>query len=91
MCNHRGERYTLIERAVELDSMEVTRVLILAKVDLNKTARTSYHMQGVLEIAFKRYSSNQPYANLNLVRMLLEDGALLNPERISGIASNTIF
>jgi ankyrin repeat protein len=89
VCNHRGERYTLIERAVELDSIEVTRVLIHAKVDLNKTLRISYGMQGTLEIAFRRHGWNQSYVNLNLVRMLLEAGALLDREQIWRISSNT--
>jgi ankyrin repeat protein len=96
VCNHQGERYTLIERAVELDSMEVTRVLIHAKVDLNKTARISLHDQGTLEIAMKRRSWKPSYVNLEIVRMLLEAGAILDLERLErsyayrGSESNTL-
>lgn len=84
VCNQRQRQYTPIERAVKLDSMEVTRVLIHAKADLNKTAGSLYDDQGTLEVAIERqswiYHRDRPYVNLELVRMLLEAGAILNPE-----------
>jgi ankyrin repeat protein len=79
VCNQQGLRCTPIERAVTLESMEVTRVLIHAKVDPNKTLRRNYN-QGALEIAMSRCS--QSYLNLELVRMLLGAGAILNIERL---------
>ncbi|KAH8754922.1 hypothetical protein F5882DRAFT_444835 [Hyaloscypha sp. PMI_1271] len=80
VCNHEGNRYTPIERAVELDSMEVTRVLIHARVDLKKTMGNSdYGNKGALERAlmiksqaWKQYRS----VNLELVQMLLDAGAI---------------
>jgi hypothetical protein len=88
VCNHKGKLYTPIERAVALNSMEVTRVLIRARVDLKKTMENSGHdNQGALETALLihqlpplgRYRSCS--ANLELVQMLLDAGAILDPER----------
>jgi ankyrin repeat protein len=80
VCDQQGQRRTPIERAVELGSMEVTRVLIHAKVDPNKTLGRNLN-QGALEIAMSHY--NQSYLNIELVRMLLEAGAILNIERLN--------
>jgi ankyrin repeat protein len=86
VCNHKGFRYTPIERAVELDSMEVTRVLIHARVDLKKTLERTYgDNRGALETALmikipRRYQIR--FVNIELVRMLLDAGAVLDPKRL---------
>jgi len=85
VCNHKGNRYTPIERAVQLDSMEVTRVLIHARADPKKTLeRPYYYNQGALETAlmikFPWWSGRS--VNIELVRMLLDAGAVLDPERL---------
>jgi ankyrin repeat protein len=81
VCNPYGTWRTPIERAVELESMEVTRVLIHAKVDLNRTAGNSRQNQGTLEVAIYLQGWNQSYVSLEIVRMLLEAGAILDLER----------
>jgi hypothetical protein len=85
VCNFQGDRYTPIERAVELDSMEVTRVLIRAGVDIKKTLRSSdYGDQGALERALMIQPTGWSWrrsVNLELVQMLLDAGAILDPER----------
>lgn len=82
VCNKSGERYTPIQRAVELGSREVTRVLIHAEVDLNKTLPNQGHFREPLDIAIYRprwrRDQKPKAADPQLVHMLLEAGATLH-------------
>ena len=54
VCTVDGRRYTAVERSAMLRSIEVTRVLLVAGADVNKTyEKESYRERGALELAIR--------------------------------------
>lgn len=76
VCNVGGEKYTPIERSSMIRSVEITRLLLRAKADVNKTVGTKPE-RGALQCAigtpYKYYEgSRTPF---ELVSLLLHAGA----------------
>ena len=75
VCLIDGRRYTAVERSAMLRSIEVTRALLVAGADVNKTyEKDSYLERGALELAIRKdgmYSG----VDMRLINMLLDRGA----------------
>ena len=77
ICTVNGRRYTPIECASRLGNIEITRLLLRANANVNKTLIGEHHGEerGAIECAIgKRYTPEQPNTTLELVRMLLDAG-----------------
>ena len=75
VCSVDGGRYTAVERSAMLDSVEITKILLLAGADINKTYRRNADLwQGALELAIHKWGSDSP-VDRQLVIMLLNHGA----------------
>ena len=75
VCTIDGRRYTAVERSAMLRSIEVTRVLLVAGADVNKTyEKESYRERGALELAIRMWGRYSP-VDMQLINMLLDCGA----------------
>ena len=70
VCPFKGRRYTAIERSAMLQSTEVTKALLVAGADVNKT----YFGMGSLALAIRSRGTTEP-VDIQLVELLLECGA----------------
>ena len=76
VCTINGLRYTALERAVMLDSLEVTRVLLNNGADVNKTYKKSALIHpGPLGLAIPSKWSPDQVVKKRLVNVLLDSGA----------------
>lgn len=76
VCSVNGRRYTAVERLVILNSIDVTKVLLVAGADINKTYNTNPHdlEGGALYFAIRKGGKDSS-VDMQLVDMLLEYGA----------------
>ncbi|KUJ11067.1 uncharacterized protein LY89DRAFT_236266 [Mollisia scopiformis] len=86
VCSREGWRFTPIQLAVALGSTEVTRILIRAKADLNKSLLAiNPPVLRTLNIAVSEMKDPffwKVHTDLKLVRMLLEAGAVLGMDEL---------
>lgn len=78
VCTVGGRRYTAVERSAKLRSIEVTKVLLSAGADPNKTYATEWgHERGALELAVRRWGtfSRNNMVDIQLVKLLFEKNA----------------
>ena len=74
VCSFGGERCTAVERSAMLDSIEVTKVLLSAGADVNKTYSTRMSEEGALYFAIQQRRKCS-LVDMQLVNMLLDHGA----------------
>ena len=74
VCSVGGQRYTAVERSAMLNSFEVTKVLLNAGADVNKTYSTRMNEVGALYVAILPRRECSP-VDMQLVNMLLDHGA----------------
>lgn len=75
VCTVDGRRYTAVERSAMLRSIEVTRALLVAGADVNKTyEKESHRERGALELAIRKWGMYSP-VDMQLIDMLLDCGA----------------
>ena len=85
ICTFREERYTPIERSSTLHNIEITRLLVQAKADVNKTYDRYYFRPdlgttGAVVCALRSESpSESPY---ELVRILLDNGGVISSHQL---------
>ena len=88
VCKENGQRYTPIERSSMLRHIEITRLLIEAKVDLSKTYNHGTHGEhGALQCAIPRRWEFRKLGPLSpegrkIVRMLLDASAKVDTQVI---------
>lgn len=78
VCTVGGRRYTAVERAAKLRNIEVTKVLLDADADPNKTYATEWSDEkGALELAVRRWGnfSRKNMVDIQLVKLLFEKKA----------------
>ena len=77
VCTVGGRRYTAVERSAKLRSIEVTKVLLSAGADPNKTYATEWGEHGALESAVRRWGkiSRNDMVDIQLVKLLFEKKA----------------
>ena len=73
---------TPVEYSSQLRNIEITRLLLRAKADVNKTFRNNYEIHGAVHFAI-RGRDVQSRPSLELVRMLLDAGGNFTVEIIS--------
>ena len=84
VCTVDGSRYTPVERSSSLWNVEITRLLIYAKADVNKKIRQrEYSRYGALQHAMRVYNKT-PSPPLKLVHMLLCAGADIKANTLLG-------
>ena len=75
VCSFNGYRYTAVERSASLNSIEVTKVLLMAGADINKGYPEEYfYGKGALDFAIKDRGKDSPI-DMHFIRMLLDHGA----------------
>ena len=75
VCCVDGQRYTAVERSAMLDSFEVTKVLLIAGADIDKTHDTFPDSRaGALDFAILRWERDSS-VDIPLVNMLVDHGA----------------
>ena len=61
VCSVDGQRFTAVERSAMLDSIDVTKVLLIAGADINKIYDRKCGLgKGALELAIHRWGSDSP-------------------------------
>lgn len=74
VCSFDGMRYTAVERSAMLHSIEVTKVLLNAGADVNKTYSASMDEKGALYFAIQQQVGCSP-VDMELSELLLDHGA----------------
>ena len=74
VCSVDGRRYTAVERSAMLKSFEVTKVLLNAGANVNKTYSTRVNEEGALYFAIQQ-RRDCSFVDMQLVNMLLNHGA----------------
>ena len=75
VCSVDRWRYTAVERSAMLNSFEVTKVLLIAGADIDKTYHTDPNLgKGALFYALQQWGECSP-VDMQLVNMLLDHGA----------------
>jgi ankyrin repeat protein len=82
VCLVKGCRYTAVQRSVMLQSIEVTKALLVAGADVNK----SYLWQGSLGLAIRKPGSSEP-VDIQLVNLLLKYRAEVMPTDLADAAN----
>ena len=83
VCSVDGWQYTAVERSAMLNSIEVTKVLLVAGADINKTYNADLDSAGgALYCALQKWGSDSPF-DLQLVDMLLEHGAKVRMQHVA--------
>lgn len=89
VCNADGKKYTTIERAAKLQSIEMSRLLLREKADVNKTYSTDHDARGALENAIEGYDRRYRPPPLELLQMLLESGSEVSKRTIRSAIHNS--
>ena len=88
MCTVNGRNFTPIERSSNLRNIEITRLLLRAKADVNKTFKGWSGDHGAIRCAIGRRSRTvQSHLPLELVRMLLDAGGKVTVRLIEDCAA----
>ena len=90
ICTVDGENFTPIERSSNLRNIEITRLLLRTKADVNKTFKERSGDHGAICCAIGRWSRGrtvQSHLPLELVRMLLDAGSKVTVRLIEDCAA----
>ncbi|ROW03820.1 hypothetical protein VMCG_05363 [Cytospora schulzeri] len=83
VLDSRNLRLTPVERAAGLRRLDVTKCLVEADADVNKTyEKTSYYDRGALECAIGKWGDYVP-VDLNLVDVILDSGAIVRADLLA--------
>ncbi|KAM0800248.1 hypothetical protein BDR22DRAFT_889612 [Usnea florida] len=75
VCTFEGSQYTAMARSAMLNSIDVTKALLIAGADIDKGYETELGLrEGALYLAIRRWERDLP-VDMHLVNMLLDHGA----------------
>ena len=84
VCHDQGQRYTPLELAAKMHSLEVARFLVEKQADVNKTLSTRHHHNALhLLINSQETKSVMSESFMDLINLFLEKGSTIPVECIS--------